>query len=125
MAALEGRRPHPSRLAQIALAPQDDGLIRSSPRKRGSSRRLRLCPDYAIMKTMMTETESIVLEHLRHIRTSVDGLRDDMREVKQRVGSLETQVAQLTVRVAEVSTRVDRMGNRLERIESRLGLTEA
>ena len=70
----------------------------------------------------MTETESLVLEHLRHIRTAVDGLREDMREVKQRVGALETEFAQVTVRLAELSNRVDRLSDRVERIERRLDL---
>jgi predicted nucleic acid-binding Zn-ribbon protein len=70
----------------------------------------------------MTETESIVLEHLRHIRGAVDGLRDDMREVKQRVGALETELAQVIVRLAEMSNRMDRLSDRVERIERRLEL---
>jgi hypothetical protein len=70
----------------------------------------------------MTETESIVLEHLRYIRGAVDGLRDDMREVKQRVGALGTGFAQVTVRLAEMSNRVDRLSDRVERIEWRLEL---
>ncbi len=55
----------------------------------------------------MAETDNIVLEHLRHIRGTVDVLRDDMREVKQRIGALETEVAQVNVRLAEVSNRID------------------
>ena len=51
-----------------------------------------------------------MLEHLRHIRSAVDVLRDDMREVKQRVGGLETEVAQVSVRLAE-SDRIDRLAN--------------
>ena len=66
----------------------------------------------------MTETESIVLEHLRHISGAVDGLRDDMREVKGRLGILESQYANL-------SNRMDRLDGRIERIERRLELTEA
>jgi len=66
----------------------------------------------------MTETESIVLEHLRHIRGAVDGLRDDMREVKGRLGILESQYANL-------SNRMDRLDGRVERIERRLNLTDA
>jgi len=73
----------------------------------------------------MAETDNIVLEHLRHIRGAVDVLRDDMREVKQRVGGLETEVAQVNVRLAEVSNRIDRFSNRVERIEQRLNLAEA
>jgi len=66
----------------------------------------------------MTDGESIVLEHLRHIRGAVDGLRDDMREVKGRLGILESQYANL-------SNRMDRLDSRIERIERRLELTEA
>jgi predicted nucleic acid-binding Zn-ribbon protein len=73
----------------------------------------------------MAETDSIVHEHLRHIRGSVDVLRDDMREVKQRVGALGTEVAQVNVRLAEVSNRIDRLANRVERIEVRLNLAAA
>ncbi|HWV97063.1 MAG TPA: hypothetical protein VN130_07950 [Xanthobacteraceae bacterium] len=62
----------------------------------------------------MTDT---VLEHLRHIRTAVDAVRDDMREVKGRLGILESQYANL-------SNRMDRLDNRVERIERRLELSE-
>jgi predicted nuclease with TOPRIM domain len=65
----------------------------------------------------MTEAESLVLEHLRHIRGAVDGLREDMREVKGRLGILENQYASL-------SSRVDRIDGRIERIEQRLELIE-
>jgi predicted nuclease with TOPRIM domain len=65
----------------------------------------------------MTETESLVLEHLRHIRGAVDALRDDMRDVKVRLGTLETQYASL-------SNRLDRLDGRVERIERRLDLAE-
>ena len=65
----------------------------------------------------MAETDNIVLEHLRHIRTTVDGLRDDMREMKSRMGILENQYASL-------STRIDRLDARVERIERRLELAD-
>jgi predicted nucleic acid-binding Zn-ribbon protein len=65
----------------------------------------------------MTEAENLVLEHLRHIRTAVDGLRDDMRDVKGRLGTLETQYAML-------SNRIDRLDARIERIERRLELVD-
>jgi len=66
----------------------------------------------------MADSENIVLEHLRHIRGAVDGLRDDMREVKGRLGILESQYASL-------SNRLDRVDGRIERIERRLSLAEA
>lgn len=58
----------------------------------------------------MPNSANIVLEHLRHIRGAVDGLRDDMREVKQRLGILEHQYA-------SISNRLDRVDLRIERIE--------
>jgi hypothetical protein len=65
----------------------------------------------------LTETENLVLEHLRHIRGAVDGLPEDMREVKSRLGIMESQYASL-------SNRLDRMDSRVERIEKRLELAE-
>jgi predicted nuclease with TOPRIM domain len=66
----------------------------------------------------MAGSDNIVLEHLRHIRSAVDGLRDDMREVKGRLGILESQYANL-------SNRLDRVDGRIERIEQRLNLADA
>jgi len=66
----------------------------------------------------MADSDNIVLEHLPHIRAAVDDLRDDMREVKGRLGILESQYANL-------SNRLDRVDGRIERIEKRLDLTDA
>ena len=66
----------------------------------------------------MSEAESIVLEHVRYIRGAVDGLRDDMHEVKSRLGILESQYA-------SVSSRMDRLDGRIDRIEGRFNLAEA
>jgi DNA-binding FrmR family transcriptional regulator len=63
----------------------------------------------------MTEQTRDVLRQLCHIRGAVDGLRDDMREVKGRLGILENQYANL-------SNRLDRLDGRVERIERRLEL---
>lgn len=65
----------------------------------------------------MTEVESIVLEHLRHIRGAVDSTREDIREIKGRLGILESQYAHM-------SNRIDRLDARVERIEQRLELSE-
>jgi len=62
--------------------------------------------------------ESLVLEHLRHIRQQVDGLAGDMHEVKERLGILESQYA-------SVSNRIDRLDGRFARVERRLGLEDA
>jgi predicted nuclease with TOPRIM domain len=66
----------------------------------------------------MTEVESLVLDHLRHIRSAVDALREDMREVKTRLGILVSQYAGMP-------SRLDRLDARFERIERRLDLAEA
>jgi len=66
----------------------------------------------------MTEVESIVLEHLPRIRRAVDNLREDMGEVKSRLGILENQYASL-------STHLDRVDQRVGWIEQRLEPTEA
>jgi len=65
----------------------------------------------------MPDIDSVVLEHLRHIRAAMDDVRDDIREIKQRLGILEGTYAGL-------STRMDRMDMRIERIERRLDLVE-
>ena len=66
----------------------------------------------------MAEIDNFILEHLRHIRGAIDDVRDDSREMKQRIGSLENQYA-------NISNRLDRMDMRIERIERRLDLTDA
>ncbi len=52
-------------------------------------------------------------------------VRDDMREVKQRLTSLEVSVATLHGDFAGQSGRIDRVESRLERIEHRLDLRDA
>jgi DNA-binding FrmR family transcriptional regulator len=63
-------------------------------------------------------TDNIVVEHLRAIRSALDGLKDDMLEVKGRLGLIEGQYA-------SISRRVDRIDERLDRVERRLGLIDA
>jgi predicted nucleic acid-binding Zn-ribbon protein len=67
---------------------------------------------------LMTEVENLILDHLRHMRGGIDGLREDMREVKTRLGILENQYASM-------SSRLDRLDARVERIERRLDLADA
>lgn len=66
----------------------------------------------------MTDADSLVLEHLRPIRGAIDNVRDDVREIKQRVGNLGHQYASM-------SNRLDRMDVRIERVERPLDLTDA
>ena len=64
------------------------------------------------------ETDNIVLEHLRAIRSTVARISEDMQEVKSRLGILEHQYASL-------STRIDRLDECVFRIEKRLNLADA
>jgi hypothetical protein len=73
----------------------------------------------------MVETDNVVLEHLRHIRGAVDGLRDDMREVKSRLGLLESPYGNLSTLHARLSICLDRIDARVERIERRLEWADA
>jgi hypothetical protein len=58
----------------------------------------------------MTQVENLVLDHLRHIRGAVDSVREDICEIKGRLGILENQYAHM-------SNRIDRLDARVERIE--------
>ena len=67
---------------------------------------------------MSDDPDNLMLVYLRRIDAKVDGVREDVVEVKQRLGFLEEQYA-------SISRRVDRIDLRLERIERRLDLVDA
>tara|TARA_R110002020_G_scaffold25240_1_gene82264 strand:- start:2136 stop:2339 length:204 start_codon:yes stop_codon:yes gene_type:complete len=66
---------------------------------------------------MSSATETLVLEQLGAIRATGNRLSEDMREVKERLGILETQYA-------SISNRLDRLDERVHRIEKRLDLVD-
>ncbi len=73
---------------------------------------------------MTDEVESLVLEHLRNIRTDIAGLKDDIRGLKaeQTAARLEaratsTRVEQVLEDVAGVKVRPDRIERRLDLVE--------
>jgi uncharacterized coiled-coil protein SlyX len=73
----------------------------------------------------MTENiESLILEHLRHMRGAIDRTEDRLDTLTVPVGRIETDIAQMHVALAEHSTRFDRIAKRLDRIERRLELVE-
>ena len=67
---------------------------------------------------MSDQPSDLVLVLLRRLDAKVDGLRDDMREVKERLGFIEAQYASL-------SRRVDRIGGDMEQIRRRLDIVPA
>jgi hypothetical protein len=73
---------------------------------------------------MADQLDSLVLRYLRQIDQKVDGLADEVKELKVRAGRIETSLAQVQVHLAERSVRMDRIEDRLDRIE-RLTLVDA
>jgi hypothetical protein len=76
---------------------------------------------------MSGNVENLVLEHLRAIRTDMASMKDDVRDIKSRVNTLEAgqatiiqQIGHLTGMAAEQHVRYDRLVERIERIERRL-----
>lgn len=70
------------------------------------------------------QSDNLILRYLRRIDEKLDGVRDDVSEIKTRLGRLVNDVAQVHVALAEHSTRLDRVTMRIERIERRLELTD-
>ena len=66
---------------------------------------------------MTDEPDNLVLVYLRRIDEKVDGLRDDVRDLKVRMTSLEEGIV-------GVQRRIDRLEMRVERIERRLDLVD-
>jgi hypothetical protein len=78
---------------------------------------------------MSDNVENIVLEHLRHIRSRVDQIADDMTDLKLRMSSLESAMVSVKHEVAhgdETDARqqvtLDKLAERIQRIERRLEL---
>ena len=78
---------------------------------------------------MTDNVESVIIEHLRHIRGRVDRIAEDMSDVKLRLSSLESAMVLVKREVSsgdETDARqqfsLDRLADRIERIERRLDL---
>jgi hypothetical protein len=71
----------------------------------------------------MTENvESLVLEHLKHIRGKVDLMTLDVVDLKSRASATEEMLGQVISLVGGLGKRMDRFDERLSRIEKRLDL---
>lgn len=73
---------------------------------------------------MADSVENLVLEYLRRLDGKVDGLIDDVRDLKLRASSVEMRLSTMQTDIARVDTRLDRADLRLERIEKRLNLVD-
>ena len=71
---------------------------------------------------MTDNIENLILEHLRAIRADIGDVKEDVREIKQQITSLETAVAglrhdrHLYGDVIDQQARYDRLAERVERI---------
>jgi hypothetical protein len=74
---------------------------------------------------MTDNVESLILEHLGHIRSKMDAVSLDMSDIKSRVSSLEETQGQLLFMMGGLGKRMDRFGERLGPIERRLDLENA
>lgn len=79
---------------------------------------------------MAENVENLVIEHLRHIRSRVDQIADDMSDLKQRMSSLETSMVLVKREVAasdetdiRLQVSLDKLVERIQRIEKRLELS--
>ena len=72
---------------------------------------------------MAQQTDNLVLEHLRHLRASMDGMREDIQMFTLRMGSVERILAGHQVGEASQNIEVDRLKLRIDRIERRLDLS--
>lgn len=76
---------------------------------------------------MADNTENLILEHLRHMRTKIDQVSEDVREMKHRLATIEASQGTVLQHLGHVSTAIaqqqvsfDRLTERVERLEKRL-----
>jgi archaellum component FlaC len=67
---------------------------------------------------MPDDPDSLILEHLRVIRGSVERMEHAIKDLKFRVGQIEQTLV-------HHNSRFDRIEERLEHIEKRLGFVDA
>ena len=78
----------------------------------------------------MDNSDNIILEHLRHIRGTIDQVAGDVREVKHRLATVEAtqgtilqHTGHLASSIAQQQVSFDRMSERIQQIERRLQLS--
>jgi len=74
---------------------------------------------------MTEETENMVLEILRRIRTSQERMELDVGDLKIRMSAIEQHQGQILTLLGTMNQRMDRFDERMGRIERRFDLVEA
>jgi predicted nuclease with TOPRIM domain len=73
---------------------------------------------------MSDTTESLVIEILRKLQGEMSIMREDIRDIKVRLSSIEARLAHTHADYATQSLHIDRLEDRLSRIEHRLDLND-
>ena len=63
-------------------------------------------------------SDNLVLERLRDIRAIVGETREDVHELRSRIGGLELAVASISIRIDRLVGDVDRIKRRLDLVET-------
>ena len=74
---------------------------------------------------MTEETENLVLEMLRRIRSSQERMELDLIHLKARASGIELVQGQMLTQLGGLGVRLDRLEERVSRIERRLDLVDA
>ncbi len=74
---------------------------------------------------MTAENESIMLEILKRLQADMADVKQDIRDLKVRVGILEGHTQGLMAAQHLANERLDRIDTRVGRIERRLDIVEA
>jgi hypothetical protein len=74
---------------------------------------------------MTNNVESLILEHLEHIRGKVDVISLEVQDLKSRASATVEMLCQILVLIGGIGKRMDRFDERLSRIEERLDLEHA
>lgn len=74
---------------------------------------------------MTTDTDNLVLEHLRAIRSDISDIKNRLTGVEVQLSAMGQQLAGLTAAVYGSKGDIDDIKRRLDRVEHRLELTDA
>jgi predicted nucleic acid-binding Zn-ribbon protein len=69
---------------------------------------------------MTDEISNLILEHLKAVRADQQIMKNDLRDIKARLLSMEIYQAAIHTDSSHTRTRLDELEQRLERIEKRL-----
>ena len=73
---------------------------------------------------MANESDNVVLEHLRHIRSKVDMTATDVTDIKIQLAAMQQHMAGFHAVIASHSDELNQLRQRIDRIEKRLELTD-